>query len=387
MSEFQPLNPTLFNLLRLHFGEVDVVAAGQAIDWRVAARPEDSRSNGEQRKSRKVRASGEEYKVNCPFCHDQRKRLYINHRWGVLDEETNNRNLFLCQCWNEQCVDTYPRQKQLEEWVFSSAAGRTRDGEMAVRQGAKTPTSVCEVAPPGVLIRLDELKASHPHHDAIAYLEGRGFDIQLLADKYDISFCPHSKFSLARNRIIIPMYRDGMLVNWQARYVGDDVHGVKFSKARVAKFWTCPNSARRLIAYNMEVAVQHKTILIVEGPTDVWSAGPQSMALLGKKMNPGLYARFMALLGQYHPDQKPIVCIVLDPEQDERERVKGKPHHIELLLSMLTGILRSQVFGLYLPEGCDPGNIERLFLRDLVKQEAAKRGLKASFAKPKELVL
>lgn len=389
MSEFQPLNPTLFNLLRLHFGDVDYVAPGQEIDWYISYELTQPRQgDGKKRRGfRRVRASGEEYKVNCPFCTDQRKRLYINHRWGVFDADTRSRNLFLCQCFNEQCVDSYERQKQLAMWVFSSAAERNRRGEMDVRPGTKTPTQVCEVTPPGLLIRLDQLKEHHPNHPALVYLESREFDPVFLAKRYDVSFCPHSKFNLARNRIVIPMYRDRdgkrELINWQARYVGDDVHGQPFNRARVPKFWTCPNSARRLIAYNMEVAVRHDTILITEGATDVWGAGPQAMGLLGKKMNPQLQSRFLNLIKRYHPDRPPVVCVLLDPEQDEKERAKGKPHHIEALVASLKGVLGPNVFGLYLEPGWDPGNLYRSFLRDLVKREAAKHGLKATFTRPK----
>ena len=82
------LNPTLYNLLLRHprfHGDVGIAAHGVAIDWYVVQRGfTDSRTDQQRSKpQRKVRYSGEEYRVNCPYCRDARRRLFINHRWGV----------------------------------------------------------------------------------------------------------------------------------------------------------------------------------------------------------------------------------------------------------------------------------------------------------------
>lgn len=371
----EPLNPQLFRLLELHFDEVGIVSEGQNIQWRTIGRRINERAYGENRRwsgKRIVDHSGEEYKIRCPFCRDHRQRLFINHRWGVLDEETGGYNLFLCQCFNEQCVDSWDKQKQLADMVFSAATER----RMRIRPGRNAPTSVTEVKPPGPVISLDQLSERYPHHPAVLYLRGRQLDPAYLAKRYGVSYCPQSRYPQAQNRIICPMYQHDRLVGWQARYIGDDV------PSGVVKYWSCPGMARKLLAYNFEAAVKHHTIPIVEGPTDVWNIGPMSLGLIGKTMNPSLVNRFVEAIKNNGSGQ--VVPIVLDPEQSEMERRKGTKHHIDKLYEQLHPILGDRVFPLFLPIGYDPGSgsIDRDFLRSIIVREAAKRGLKAKFVRP-----
>lgn len=378
---FRPLNPTLFRLLELRFGQVDIVAQGQGIVWEVINRRAAASRFKQEKKNyaqRHVVHSGEEYKVSCPFCGDIRQRLYINHRWAVYDPETNSRNLFLCQCFNESCMDGYTRQSQLAEQVFAPAPSK-RDGRFDVERGRNSPAGIAEMAPPGPLISMEQVATRAPRHPAIAFLEDRFFDPVKISRMYDISYCPQSRFSLAQNRIIIPMYHNGLLAGWQARYIGDPPRGV-------AKYWSCPGMARRLLAYNFDIAVQHQTVVIEEGPTDVWSTGPQGMGLLGKTMNQSLVLRFYEALSKYGDDQ--TVVVMLDPEQDEIQKRKGKPHHIDKVVDQLASVgLGDRVFGLLLPLGSDPGSLEREFQRELIRKKARDKGLKVSFTKPRELCL
>ena len=144
----KPLNPSLHRLLEIRFGKVYIVAENQSMIWNVVDRPVASRHKGgdaELRPSRRIQHSGEEYKVSCPFCGDVRQRLFVNHMWGVWDPLTKSRNLFLCQCFNEQCMDDYERRVQLHEQVFAPAPGK-REGHMEIGQG-KPPAELGEVTP------------------------------------------------------------------------------------------------------------------------------------------------------------------------------------------------------------------------------------------------
>lgn len=371
---FQPLNPTLYRLLELHFHDVDVAAPGFAISWELRYDAVSSRAG------REITASGEEYRVNCPFCNDTRKRLYINHMWGVFDPDTKSRNLFLAHCWNEECVDNYDNQLQLHEEVFSPAPDPTRRGRVSVQAGRQAPTVVSEVTMPGPVVCLDVLAEQQPQHPAVRYLADRHFDPAYLGSRYGVSYCLHSRLRLAENRIIIPIRQGDKLVGWQARYIGDDVHGMPFNKAGVPKYWSCPHMCKRLLAYNIERAVQHQTVVIVEGPSDVWSFGPQSLGLLGKAMNPALLSDFVSRLRKYGDGQ--VVVVLLDPAPDEKAISKGRPHHIEVLVRQLQEVLYDRVFGVYLPEESDPGKLDRRFMRELIRAEAATRALSVSFVPP-----
>ncbi len=371
----QPLNPTLFKLLELRFGSVDVVAQGQGIVWSLADRPITASRRENSRPGRRVIHSGEEYKVSCPFCGDSRKRLYVNHRWGVFDKETLSLNLFLAQCFNEQCMDGRDRQIQLHEQVFAPAPDKRGGGRMEVAEGRQGPIGIAEVRPPGPVVRMDEMVKKYPSHDAVKFLEDKFYDPVKLGRVYNVGFCPQSRYSLAQNRILIPMYHEGKLVGWQARYIGEPPN------RSVPKFWSCPGMARRLLAYNFDVAVKHQTVVIVEGPGDVWGFGPQAMAVLGKTMNPALQRRFVTGMKAHGRGQ--VVVVILDPEQDPLEKEKGKPHHIDKLVDQLRPALGLNVFGIYLPMGTDPGDMERSWTRALIRREAKKRKLHVSFAKRK----
>ena len=77
------------------------------------------------------------------------------------------------------------------------------------------------------------------------------------------------------------------------------------------------------------------------------------------------------------------VVVMTDPEQDEREKAKGKPHHIDKLVGELGASLGDRVFGIRLPPGTDPGSLDRQFLRNLVRSECQKRKLPVSFERQK----
>ena len=93
-----PLNATLFSILQAQFGQVHVTNAGQA---RIATRVPDPARPG--RFTERTSQRGEQYAVSCPFCYDDRCRLYISYQYGVLDPATGQRNYGLWCCHNEKC--------------------------------------------------------------------------------------------------------------------------------------------------------------------------------------------------------------------------------------------------------------------------------------------
>lgn len=374
-----PLNPTLYNALRSKFGDVQINSPGIAISW-VVHRSAIFVSD-EARPSRKVFNQGEEYLVRCPFCKDWKKRLSINHRWGVLDRETNSQNLWLCQCYNEQCTTDWGRQMQL----FTTVYGQRRQVTTPILPGVEVdPFDLEEVEPPGEMIRLDELAASDPRHPAIEYLESRQFDPAKIGRLYDASYCEHSQFTLARNRIIIPVKERGILYGWQARHIGDRVGSQTLKDLGIPKYWTMPGMKRKILGYNMDTAVRHQTIAVVEGPMDVWGFGPQAFGLLGKTMNAELARKLGRWLDLYWGEQATIL-VILDPDQDETSARRHDKHHIEKCVDVLRDNLRTRhrdrILPIYLPVGTDPGSLDRAFMRRLIQEKAAERRLSVSFSK------
>lgn len=382
-SSGEPLNPTLYSLLERYYGsgEVAIVSPGVEIAWELVYNR--SADDGEHRAVRKVWGSGEEYRVRCRACRDYRPRLYFNHRWGVYDEGTGTHNLWLANCFNQNCYAEYLRQVELFKRIYRTT--NTRAVKLRSGRAQEAPGEILPVKPPGVLYRLDEVRKQDPDHPSVVYLESRGFDADWLARRYGVSYCASSRYSLACNRIIIPIFHEKKMVGWQARYIGDDVDGKSLKQAGVLKYWTSPGFRRRRVAYNYETAIRHQTILISEGPMDVWNAGPMTLGLLGKTMSPELIQQ---LCHDLRDRADAVVVIALDPEWDESDLKRGRPHHIERLYRELYQPLGGRVVRAWLPLGTDCGSLDRDVQRALYRKAAKKEGvtIPLTFTRPSRAV-
>lgn len=374
------LNPSLYSQLERYYGEVEIVAAGHPIAWRLV-RERDWQGN--VRVSRKVYDSGEEYRVRCRICRDHRARLHINHRWGVYDEATKSDNLWLINCFNEDCYDNFEAQQTLYRLLFRGGARRRRVLQDPVIASGE-PEELKEVADPGPLLSLELLLRKAPNHQAIQYLLGRNLNPVTLSRLWRVGYCEYSRMPLASSRLIIPIYKNGIQVGWQARYPADDYGGVSFNEAGIPKYWTSPGYKRRLWAYNLERAVRHQTVVVVEGPVDVWNVGPMAVGLLGKRMNAAALSVFLQGIRANYGSEATVI-VALDPKQDEKAKRKGKPHHIEMLYNQLFQPLQGRVLRLYLPEEFDPGSLDRRIFRDLCYDLGRQHGLPVSFGKPSGL--
>ena len=106
---------------------------------------------------RYVHDAGEYYTVSCPWCTDTRKRLYINHRWGLKDPETGSLNLHLAHCFNEGCSAARP---VLELYRIDSPFTHEL-GEDVIKSAHRT-VSAPVVQWPGRRTRIKELFPNHP---------------------------------------------------------------------------------------------------------------------------------------------------------------------------------------------------------------------------------
>ena len=212
---------------------------------------------------------GETYRVSCPYCNDTRQRLWINHRWGLLDSRTQNRNLWLAKCFNEDCLKGHDRQLALYRDVFADVGDGTRD---VVLPGKPPPAVPVQVVWPGKLIPLEQLPEDHP---ARRYLRDRNFDPVLLSKSLGLAYCPWS-LSLAKDRIIVPITMDSVARGWTARFIGEPPN--KF----VPKYFHMCDLPRNELLYNIDQARRCPYVVVCEGPSDVWRVGPCSVALFGK---------------------------------------------------------------------------------------------------------
>lgn len=347
------LNPLLYRRLRHHFGPIKVHNQNEAMVC-------TSVKNINDEPNLLIAHSGEYYQVCCPYCHDTRHRLYVNHRFGQLDA-FGRRLLFLAICYNEGCLSTKTNFIDFLERLDEEEIGNAK-----VLKGKIVPETAREVLPPGPTIPLGRLRQNHP---ARVYVQSRGFDPDEMSEKFQAAYCTSSKYSLARNRIIIPVYELGKLKGWQARYIGElDWKGPN-KKGLPPKYFSCPGSHfRSKCVYNLERMSQWETGIVVEGPTDCWRFGAMSGCIFGNTMTDVQKKKFLAAF----KDRTGV--LLLDPEEFESKHTKAT---LEFFRKHMPG----RFCAVRLPDLTDPGMLARDFLKQYVKEDAGSQGVKVTYRK------
>ena len=323
----------------------------------------------------------EEYRVCCPFCKDSRHRLYINCAWGVYDPVKNSSNEHLVHCYNEFCVQPrndepstqYERLRNRND-LFDSVYREMRGMASLV---APTVTQTVDVGPaewPGRVIRLDQLAEVYPDHSAVKYLIRRGFDPVSLGRDYDFMFCDQvmeSRYRMALDRIIMPIWKGDELYSWIGRYVGDEVNGLPLAKTGVKKYYNMPGRSLSRVGYNLDRVLCYSTIVVVEGVLDAVKTGPFATCLFTKSVPESLKKRILKGLQCY---RDAVIVVMLDPDQSESERKRGVRHHIERVAESFRQSGSARVLPVYLPNGQDPGSmLQKDILREIHKAAKQQR--------------
>ncbi len=360
MSTTKPINRWLYNRLELLFGDVQIRDAGVQMLYEYLFDPVTKRFR------LVVVESGEHYWVNCNLCGDKRHRLSISANWFFRDREKGQTWSHLIHCFNENCyanhwdrVELYERLRDSQRCFVPSPqrlAAEVKPGEVDL----SAPTRSL----PSGFTRLRDLPRKHV---AIRYLLKRGFDPAIIDRTYRVGFTESRRAPFfARERLIIPAYSDGECVGWQARHIWEiDLKG----KDAPPKYFTCPGMKRGRVLYNLDRAVQYNTIVIVEGPTDVWRVGPMGVAIWGNSIT-----RVQGSLLAQKAKHASLV-LMLDPDA-MRNR--------ELLNRNLRQIKRSfkrRIVQCMLPKGSDPGCCERDWLRDFMKSQAERQDVEINLRK------
>ncbi len=332
-----PMNPTLFSILQAQFGEVRTTNPGQP---RIASRVPDPARPG--RFTDRTSQRGEQYAVSCPFCYDDRFRLYISYMYGVLDPATGQRNYGLWCCHNEKCHQVEANRLMLRSRLAVPISRRyAQHVELPATTPATEPPQ--EIVLPEGLTPIASLPASHP---AAIYLTSRGFDLQYLQETWDISFCDWciACRPAATNRILIPVYRpaklfsssDGhtlVLGGWQARLVP----GYEALGGSDAKYLSAAGMQKSELLYGLHLAIASDgPVYVVEGPSDAWRVGPGAIALFGKDLS----QTQKLLLVHHFPGRHIIVMLDQDAHEEARKiqndlRLARGPGGGEVLLATL----------------------------------------------------
>jgi hypothetical protein len=347
------LNPYLYQKLQERFGDVLVAKQGEPSLGRYL-------NDGSGTKYAFDHA-GEYYRVNCPFCAqrravDTKKRLWIHHRWGVgLDKEDPERRAYdkfwwTTICYNEGCMSRIENVHTLRNWIYTAVGREGHAPEVKILPASPENISLGIVDWPGDCLRVDRLPDYHP---ACQYLKGRGFDPAILGPQYNLSFCTKmdSRYPMADQKIIIPIYMNGKFVSWQARAPYD----IDWKQAGQPKYYNAPGTNNRLVLYDFDNAQTSSFVTIVEGASDCWKHGSGVVALLGKSMS-------MQQANMILATWKAAV-LVLDAEaQEEAHKMQTKLHAIPTVVVAL-------------PAGVDPATADSTYFWDLICASADAQGV------------
>jgi len=342
------LNEFLYEALRREFHTVKVSHPGEAMTYEV------KRDLVINKDRLEIIHSGEEYRVNCPFCNDRRYRLFINHRWGY-DDSTLGKNLHLANCYNERCTRKQGNTQALYRRIYTFKNVGERGGVTQQQLGAGAEVKGLEqVQMPGVCHPLHTLPVNNL---ASVYLRKRGYDPVVLSYKFGLSYCVEAddRYPLTEGRIIIPITMRGELVGWQARYPGD-----RASWDFLPKYYSCPGMARRFMLYNYDTAVKTPVVVVCEGPADVWRVGPYGVALFGSKMTRQQVELVIASWAEG------VVVVALDSDKAGRE---GSQEIMSMLRPSVPKLVEVRL------DSKDPGSYDTGALWDIIMGQALLRGV------------
>jgi len=341
-----PLNPVLYRLLLKKFGSVKISSEGcPAYYQRV---PDPFRPN-----KTILHSSfwGEYYCVRCPFCNDQRYRLWINHLYASEVFNGRRQLTHLAICYNNHCMTVPGRAEQLEELIFGLGA-HLRPHALPI----KPVTAAIEpkpITPPGTIVSLRDLPSDH---EARQYVISRGFDPDVLADKFDVGFCAAvspDTTTACKGRIYIPVKHNGALVGWQCRAITD---------AAKPKYLNAPAMKKSTLLYNYDQARSQPFVVVVEGVPSVWRLGAAAVCLFGKSMSMAQHNLIVKTWAN-----KPIFLLLDQDAKFEMEQAAA-------LLSRSA----SRVIQIILPDTRDPADYSFSDISTMLLDRAAAEGVLAS---------
>jgi len=411
------LNPTLYHMLSmacrpgrmagfgLQGGEVKITNQGHPMvgsyvqDFLYKSRPGEARTNTPRFKLN-IADWGESYNVCCPYCGDLRHRLKISHRFNVHDAIVNSRNLHLIHCFNEGCH----QEADFRDLFFKriDLAGNSMmniHAAPSMRMVAPSDAVTRPVELPGSLTPVGSLDKTHP---ARVFLESRGYNVRKLSEYFKIGLCTESRVRMARNRVIVPIYKGGALQGWQGRYIGETGDGnckklysctnnfcefmwrhegedkpqtcpscnsTEYKPRAVPKWISGTGTKLGQTLYNYDNARTYNFSVVVEGPMDAVKVGsPTQGDVPGPAVsvfNHILTAQQRNLLHSTWAARGPVFLMFDDDVFDETiEQYK------ELSMFFPKGLCVVQ-----LPRDSDPGDLEHAHIWQLISDAAKRDGI------------
>lgn len=193
--------------------------------------------------------------VGCPWCG-----LVGHYRLGI------NKSYVYCHCWACGPHDLVKTLSELSRRPVSEVKRLFGGVQRSRPKAEETERPGKLVIPSGLIPLLD----SKPH---CAYLRRRGLEPASIAALWRVQAIAHHQ-SLAW-RLFIPIYLRGEVVSWTTRSISKS-HPLRYraASANEEKF------NHRHLLYGEDYCTT--SVVVCEGPTDVWRVGPGAVATFGK---------------------------------------------------------------------------------------------------------
>jgi hypothetical protein len=259
---------------------------------------------------------GECYRVNCPACGDRRRRLYVSHAWGEVREGEMKPDYRLIKCHNEGCQKNVgfiqDMISNLDPLLLGTIQGDAGSVDLSGTVSSDVPQPKQH---PSVITSLRSLGDAHP---AVHLLLSRYVAPRTAESEYGFGWIDSANWGKVSNRLYVPVFMQGILYGWQARYIDD--HGSSVANlyecdnprcrhrvrsaaaprqcpacggdeiAPVVKWLSCPGMRKNQLLMNYDGARAWPDFtVVVEGPLDV--------ASMGSPMNPNARGPVQASLG------------------------------------------------------------------------------------------
>lgn len=276
-------NEPLYNALVAAFGDVVVTGKGMALTLK--RKPTLQGLFGQKLKDFKIdndliEDGGEYYVVNCPFCGDTRKRLWVCHALGGTYEVDGKHipiTKNLAVCYNEQCLkDTdnwWKFQGYLKGIGKPTLIPQTGTG---VSSGALPPVDFPD---PTFMVN-----AQGADPTITSYLTGRGYDLDELANDWNFRYGYIDIYNVPV--VIMPVFYRGKCPFWQARYpVNGDIPEFFKNGRRKPKYYLPAGSKKSFVLYNLERAIHTDYVVLTEGIFDVVRVGASGVCMFGKDLS------------------------------------------------------------------------------------------------------
>ncbi len=228
-----------------------------------------------------VRGEGVQLRVNCPMCSKIGKSLDVKHHMGVsLRPDSRLQGVHCFRCGYHASLLRFVSDiegglsyREIKERFRLVASVNLQDGNVLLTPTPKvrTPTKRDKFPLPKEYREMDP--QSRLHFKPLRYLAKRGYTDLKFLKRFGVGYCATGDYA---GRLIIPIVFEGEQVCFTARAIEDSAQ---------PRYKFPPGSLPSLFVYNYDNAALSDTVVLMEGPFDVWTAPNSAIGLFTNQIS------------------------------------------------------------------------------------------------------